>query len=814
MKQLLPTFLVPFLLTAAGVRAELHFSHTRGFYDDNFKLVLKSSESAGEIKYTTDGSDPASNGMRYRGAISVDRSMCVRAVEVDLLASEDAVTTHTYILPSRVWKQPKFPDGYLFSYTSLRKGTQTFDWELDPDLLKSREQRQRLEHALSSLPALAVGVAAKEFNFIFENHSMRGPDFERPASVELIYPATPRFEGMTGFQIDCGLRMQGGLAVDQARKKSFRLLFKKKYGAGKLRYPVFESAPNGSGSAVDRFDTLVLRAGGNGNWSKDDAWKHEPGVYLRDPLVRDSQIAMSGIGAHSTFVHLFINGLYNGIYNIAERPDTKFLASYLGGDPTDFYSVNHGGTVDGNPNQWLHAISQIQTLESPAKAELVEIDAFCDYIILNWFVGMGDWPWNNYYAGMRNDPPGAIRFSAWDSEFAFWPQRGYLASNPGAWVNPNFVRPNRRSRRAPAVVAWQALERDPEFLMAFADRVSRHCYGEGALTDERMVARFDRLTDMLDLAVPAEAMRWGDAAIGREDRPHTKKQDWLPNCRKIRRMIEGNVKRFVTALRGFGYYPTLDAPTLSSLLEQRVETGLEVRLLHSNSIGSILFTKDGTDPRAPGGAVHQNARRWKLGTAIRISKPMHIKARVYAASEDGMKKWSALCEQRLFPKPAGVTLRITELMFAPPEDEALEFVEIANIGDVSVDATGYSLSGVDFKFAPGTIVEGKQVMVIIPNDDPSAFAAKYPEVSVAGHYRKHLSNEGERIAIVDSRRNVIDSVEFSPEGFDAGKIVGGGFSLERAKQGGIAGAHVWNQSARVGGTPGAVTDGFNKVSQE
>ena len=84
--------------------------------------------------------------------------------------------------------------------------------------------------------------------------------------------------------------------MDQARKKSFRLLFKSPYGPTKLRYPVFESAVHHAWSATDRFDTLVLRAGGNANWSKDDAYKQEPCTYLRDQFIRDTAIEMVGLG--------------------------------------------------------------------------------------------------------------------------------------------------------------------------------------------------------------------------------------------------------------------------------------------------------------------------------------------------------------------------------------------------------------------------------------------------------------------------------------------------------------------------------------
>ena len=39
---------------------------------------------------------------------------------------------------------------------------------------------------------------------------------------------------------------------------------------------------------------------------------------------------MTGLGAHGTFVHLYLNGFYWGLYNLAERPDGWFTSAYLG----------------------------------------------------------------------------------------------------------------------------------------------------------------------------------------------------------------------------------------------------------------------------------------------------------------------------------------------------------------------------------------------------------------------------------------------------------------------------------------------------
>lgn len=41
------------------------------------------------------------------------------------------------------------------------------------------------------------------------------------------------------------------------------------------------------------------------------------------------------------FVHLYVNGLYWGLYNPSERPSAPFVAAHLGGEPED-YDVRNG----------------------------------------------------------------------------------------------------------------------------------------------------------------------------------------------------------------------------------------------------------------------------------------------------------------------------------------------------------------------------------------------------------------------------------------------------------------------------------------
>src|SRR4026207_219231 len=92
---------------------------------------------------------------------------------------------------------------------------------------------------------------------IYAHPMENGNEWERHASIEMI-----NTNGNRVFQVNCGVRIQGGWnrRPEESPKHAFRLVFKKKYGPGKLKYPIF--GKDGS----REFDSLILRAGCNNSW--------------------------------------------------------------------------------------------------------------------------------------------------------------------------------------------------------------------------------------------------------------------------------------------------------------------------------------------------------------------------------------------------------------------------------------------------------------------------------------------------------------------------------------------------------------------
>jgi hypothetical protein len=135
-----------------------------------------------------------------------------------------------------------------------------------------------------------------------------------------------------------------------------------------------------------------------------------------------------------------------------------------------------------------------------------------------------------------------------------------------------------------------------------------------------------------------------------------------------------------------------------------------------------------------------------------------------------------------------------------------------NISDGTVDlggcafvliASGDHLEGIEFEFPLGTLIDPGQRLVVAANS--TAFAARYPEVPLAGDYKNRLDNNGEWITLVDSEGNVIDSFRYNDAAPWPEQADGDGPSLLLNDPGSApdpADPSSWTASLSADGSPG------------
>ncbi|MBN2316919.1 MAG: CotH kinase family protein, partial [Sedimentisphaerales bacterium] len=464
----------------SGQVADLQFSHRRGFYDSPFSVTIATETENAIIYYTLDGSKPyelneqgSMNGTVYTQAIPITTTTILRAIAVKSGFKPTEVDAHSYIFLDRVIRQT----GTGLPNTWGHAGA---DYAMDSDVVNNSAYRNTIKEDLKAVPTVSLVMPMKDWfdgssnpqvGGIYANPSWEdtaGDLAERAVSVEYFDPATSE-----QFHIDAAVRLAGGSSTSPWKmdKLSMRLKFVSQFGETKLKFPVFGD------DATDEFDTLVLDARMNNSWaygggvgiSRSGLGQRDIAQYTRDQFVSDIQNAMGGYGPNGRHVHLYLNGLYWGLYWLHERPDEHFAAAYLGGEDEDYDVLKHnsGNVINGSSSEYNGLFSTANVgLRSPEQYEsiqqVLDITNLIDYLITNYYVGNTDWAHQNWYATFnRVDPDGRWRYHSWDAEHVM------------EGLNDNVT--GRNDSGGPTGL-HRRLTDNTEYRMLFADHIHRHFF--------------------------------------------------------------------------------------------------------------------------------------------------------------------------------------------------------------------------------------------------------------------------------------------------------------------------------------------------
>ena len=340
-----PTPGLPNSVGFRGFTSEPGVTHEGGFFDAPISVSLLPVEPTDIIYYTLDTSTPGpENGGIADGPIQVSATSVLRAVAHRLGHEPSAVITHTYLFIDDVMRQS--PNGSAPpGFPSRRINNKQMNYGMDPDIVNDPLYGPQLRDALLDLPSVSIVTdPANLFDpetGIYVNSRGEGRAWERPASFELLHP-----DGTEGFQVNAGLRIRGGASRGPNNPKhSFRFIFRREYGPGMLRYPLFGS------EGVEEFDKIDLRSNQNFVWHRNLSRAPE-NTYLRDVLSRDTERDMGHTYSRSRYYHLYLNGQYWGLFQSEERIDPDFAASYQGGVPGDYDFIKVDRGFIQTPNGW------------------------------------------------------------------------------------------------------------------------------------------------------------------------------------------------------------------------------------------------------------------------------------------------------------------------------------------------------------------------------------------------------------------------------------------------------------------------------
>ena len=271
------------------------FSENGGFYMNPFYLELNCPDDETEIYFTTDGSIPDDNSLKYVNPIYI-RDQSDEENQLSMIQT-------TIDKGFNYWSEPddRVKKGTIIRTRSYKGNShssvssQTFFIDLD------KHNRYSFPVIVLSLDSLALfhpdsgiyhgGSLYDGSDWESANFTQHGDNWERSAHLEYYV------KGDKEIDQNIGLRISGNF-TRTSNQKSLRLYARSEYGESKLNYPFFNQLQE------DEFKRITLRNSGND--------VHHS--FMRDPFLQ-SLVKGQGIDLQeSEPVIVFINGEYWGMH--------------------------------------------------------------------------------------------------------------------------------------------------------------------------------------------------------------------------------------------------------------------------------------------------------------------------------------------------------------------------------------------------------------------------------------------------------------------------------------------------------------------
>jgi hypothetical protein len=761
-----------------------------GAYTNDVMVVISNAVPGVTHRYTLDGSEPTLlNGTAYTTPFLVNTTQVVRARAFLSEAIASSTRTAEYLI-----RQPEV-------------------FQAIPSLFITGDPETSLNapHGVFAKSGGVWGSAefGKWFGQTTDDYHMpikRGRSFERPVQVRLM--------GEDNFAFSCGIRvgssdsnrprLRGDSTDDWIRDWHFQhgmnLFLRNSYGKDELDYALY---PNDW--PVDQHNRFRV------NLPKR-TYNH----YLpRDELLRRICADMNFPSVQGRFCNLYLNGDYKGYAGILEKYTEDFLNQYYGYTRSwDIVRTGGGGIIEAGTDESFLALrafmesADCSTLTDYAEAtNRIDMVQFVDYLLVHIHAFTGDWVGNNWAAVRERDigADGRWRFVPWDADISYI----------GDHIERDAVGDFLLASPFPIGVFFQCLYESPEFRLLCADRIQKHFFDEGVLTEAHLSDRYGdihaairAITEVNNVGVVC------NFDYCNANRPQTDLRN---------EFINGRRAFLFPHFQTHGLWPDLRAPYLPDD-EALLPHGSELILSHTNTQGIVYYTTDGSDPRAIGGAIRSEATT----NALQALGNTWVTARVF----DGTN-WSPVAQS--FYTVEAPNIAISEIMYHSMGDgisshEDFDFLELVNLGSSDAQRGSLRLDGaVRYQLPEGLFPAGE---IIVIAENLLAFQARYQDpaspfyrenIQVFGPWQGRMGNDGEDIQLLDGDTNLLSRVRYGDRRPWQLQADGRGRSLvftgidalpadPLARLAMVDNATNWTASAELLGSPGIITNAPDRMA--
>jgi hypothetical protein len=770
---------------AAGsaIAADPSFSLRQGFYQGVVSLAI-SAEPGTTIRYTLDGSEPEpGNSQVYAGPLTLVQSTTVRARAFGGGRVPSRVATQTYLvnvpLALRTLPAVTLTADPVTGLHGAHGVLAVSGGVYDPNPLSPQAQFWR--------PTSAASVS---------NLNQRGRNFERGAHLGYIDPATgtnlsfpagTRVAGSNQTRLLLRDLLEGDWSYVWTNTPSFNVYARSAYGQRSFDFEFFPGWVNRS------FTKLRLN-------SIKDPFNHDS---LNDALVLRMFQDIGATTVRDRFATLWVNGEFKGYYRLMETYTEEFFKGAV--DPGASWDIVDTREVEAGSSAaldallaWVRNNDQSVPANYQRTAELLDLDAFIDYLSINLWAANRDWLTNNFVVARPQRAGAKLRVYSWDAEKSFAPQ----------FANVDMVALRIRNPQLAGFgivdIARILIEQSAEFRQRFIDRQPQLFGPGGPLRFERIRQRLDELG--AQAGAVANLMYSPAQTVSRYDTQFS----WRPlPLQERREFINGRDGAYFASLKTHGLWS--DAPSLlATPAPGRYDDWIDVDFNESGLWSTptpgfrIYYTLDGSDPRGPGGAI--------AGALYERSIPLRASATVKARSLLG-GAWGPL-HTASYDVQARGRIVISQLHYnpqasSPARARALQFVELTNLARAPAPLAGARLEGdVVFALAGPALQSGQSVLVAA---DPVTFASAYSGAVAQGPWSGRLGADGGVVVLRDAAGAILSRVAYDDAGGWPTAADGQGSSLVLADPDRLASEPItdlsqpalWRASYGYGGEGGA-----------
>ncbi len=405
-------------------------NYPSGVYNkDSMQIELKAD---GKIYFTTDGSTPTNKSAVYTTPFKITTNKIIRTI--------------------------------VYKNGSLPSEVKTFSYILDHD---------------SKLPVLSLAVAPDDLwsdetgIYVKGKYENYYQNWEKSACLSY-------YGGDGTFSINCGLKMNGAGSRETDKKKSFKVIFRGKYGAGTLKCNLFNNG-------INEFDSLILRAGEDYPSSivRNEAAVRYAAKYLPSLVTQT--------GKHCS---LYINGKYFGIYYLMERVTEKFVAEHFNVPEDDVIIEEYSPSSSGELNSIMN-FARNNDLTIAKNYEYIkskiDIESMTDWFIYQAYTGNTDATANIRYVKPGKDAK--WKWVAYDFDWTFYTHeksfQRMLTKN--MWYTSRIIQP---------------LLKNPSYRIYFIERFSQHAKNLFN-SPQKFTNIVDELCAVIKPEVARERALWG-----------------------------------------------------------------------------------------------------------------------------------------------------------------------------------------------------------------------------------------------------------------------------------------------------------------